>query len=70
MARLTWENVAAPNFSGVGDSLRTAASLMSNATSGFAGAMGDFQKASERDAGNQLMQRALGMTDRDQLNAA
>lgn len=70
MARLTWENVAAPNFSGVGDSLRTAASLMSNATSGFAGALGDFQKASERDAGNQLMQRALGMTDRDQLNAA
>ncbi|MDT9694340.1 hypothetical protein Q5762_39595, partial [Streptomyces sp. P9(2023)] len=43
---------------------------MSNATSGFAGALGDFQKASERDAGNQLMQRALGMTDRDQLNAA
>lgn len=70
MARLTWENVAAPNFSGVGDSLRTAASLMNNATSGFSGALGDFQKAQSQEAGNQLMQRALGMTDRDQLNAA
>lgn len=70
MARLTWENVAAPNFSGVGDSLRTAASLMQNATSGFAGALGDFEKSSQQQAGNQLMQRALGMTDQQSLNAA
>lgn len=70
MAALTWRNVDAPNFSGVGDSLRTAASLMNNATSGFSDALGAFDKSSKSNADDAIINRALAITDPAEFNQA
>ena len=70
MAALTWRNVDAPNFSGVGDSLRIAASLMNNATSGFSDALGDFAKSTKSGADEAIINRALSITNPDEFNSA
>ena len=63
MAQITWRNVDAPNFSGVGDSIRTFSGLLGNATSGLGDALGNFQTAARQEAGNQVMQNALQYQD-------
>lgn len=63
MAKITWRNVDAPNFSGVGDSIRTFSGLLGNATAGLGDALGNFQNAARQEVGNQVMQNALQYQD-------
>lgn len=63
MAQITWRNVDAPNFSGVGDSIRTFGSMIGNATSGLSDALGNFQNAAKQEAGNTVMMNALQYQD-------
>lgn len=63
MSQITWRNVDAPNFSGVGDSIRSFSGLLDNATSGLSDALGNFQTAARQEVGNQVMQNALQYQD-------
>ena len=63
MAQITWRNVDAPNFSGVGDSIRSFSGLLGNATSGLSDALGNFQTAARQEVGNQVLQNALQYQD-------
>lgn len=63
MAQITWRNVDAPNFSGVGDSIRAFSGLLGNATAGLSDALGNFQTAARQEVGNQVMQNALQYQD-------
>lgn len=63
MAQITWRNVDAPNFSGVGDSIRSFSGLLGNATAGLSDALGNFQSAARQEVGNQVMQNALQYQD-------
>lgn len=63
MAQITWRNVDAPNFSGVGDSIRSFSGLLGNATAGLSDALGNFQNAARQEVGNQVMQNALQYQD-------
>lgn len=63
MAQITWRNVDAPNFSGVGDSIRTFGSMIGNATSGLSDALGNFQNAAKQEAGNAVMMNAMQYQD-------
>lgn len=63
MAQITWRNVDVPNFSGVGDSIRTFSGLLGNATAGLGDALGNFQNAARQEVGNQVMQNALQYQD-------
>lgn len=63
MVQITWRNVDAPNFSGVGDSIRSFSGLLGNATAGLSDALGNFQTAARQEVGNQVMQNALQYQD-------
>lgn len=63
MAQITWRNVDTPNFSGVGDSIRTFGSMIGNATTGLSDALGNFQNAARQDAGSALMMNAMRYQD-------
>lgn len=63
MSQITWRNVDAPNFSGVGDSIRSFSGLLGNATAGLSDALGNFQTAARQEVGNQVMQNALQYQD-------
>lgn len=63
MAQITWRNVDAPNFSGVGDSIRTFGNMIGNATGGLSDALGNFQNAARQDAGNAVMMNAMQYQD-------
>lgn len=63
MAQITWRNVDAPNFSGVGDSIRTFGNMIGNATSGLSDALGNFQNAAKQEAGNAVMMNAMQYQD-------
>lgn len=63
MSQITWRNVDAPNFSGVGDSIRAFSGLLGNATAGLGDALGNFQNAARQEVGNQVMQNALQYQD-------
>lgn len=63
MAQITWRNVDAPNFSGVGDSIRSFSGLLGNATAGLSDALGNFQTAARQEVGNQVLQNALQYQD-------
>lgn len=70
MAQITWRNVDAPNFAGVGDSIRTFGSMIGNATSGLSDALGNFQNAARQEASNAVMQNALRYQDPAAYQAA
>lgn len=63
MSQITWRNVDAPNFSGVGDSIRTFGNMVGNATSGLSDALGNFQNAAKQEAGNAVMMNAMQYQD-------
>ena len=63
MAQLTWRNVDTPNFSGVGDSIRTFGNMIGNATTGLSDALGNFQNAARQDAGSALIMNAMRYQD-------
>lgn len=70
MAQITWRNVDAPNFSGVGDSIRTFGSMIGNATSGLSDALGNFQNAAKQEAGNAVMMNAMQYQDPNEYRNA
>lgn len=70
MAPLTYRNVDAPNFSNVGESLRTAALLLGNGTSGLADALASFSKQAQAGDSSAALAAALGYTDDASFGAA
>lgn len=63
MSQITWRNVDAPSFAGVGDSIRTMGNMLDRGTAGLSDALGNFQTAARQDVGNQVMQNALRYQD-------
>lgn len=63
MSQITWRNVDAPNFSEVGDSIRSFSGLLGNATAGLSDALGNFQTAARQEVGNRVLQNALQYQD-------
>lgn len=57
--RLTWNNVAAPNFSGISDSYKAFSQLLGNAVQGGENMLGVFRDARQNAADNAIMQRML-----------
>lgn len=70
MARLTWQNVDSPNFSGVADSYRTFSELLGNATKSGSAMIDTFTKANSDAADKAILQRALALQDPVAYNAA
>jgi hypothetical protein len=70
MAPLTWRNVDAPNFSNVGDSLRTASALLTNGTSSLSDALASFSKQAQAGDSSAALAAALGYTDDASLGSA
>lgn len=63
MAQITWRNVDAPSFSGVGESIRTMGNMFDRGTAGLSDALGNFQNAARQEVGNTVMQNALRYQD-------
>lgn len=61
MARLQWNPVQAPNFSGVNDTFRLASELGSRGTSDIQRALSRFQDADQNAADNAIRQRLAGI---------
>lgn len=59
MPRLTWENVANPNFSGVSDSYRVMSELLGKATQSGQGVIDTFTKSRSDAADKAILQRQL-----------
>lgn len=68
--RLTWDNVAAPNFSGVADNYRAFSQLLGNAMQSGEGMLNVFRDANAHAADQQILARMAGVTDPSQFNAA
>lgn len=63
MARLTWQNVASPNFSGISDSYRTMSALLGNAAQSGEKMFNIFRDAESGAADRAILQRLAGVTD-------
>lgn len=63
MAQITWRNVDAPDFRGSLDGIRTFGALLGNSTDNLSKALGNFQAADQAQVGNEVLQRALQITD-------
>lgn len=63
MARLEWNNVAAPSFAGIADNYRTMSDLLSRAAGSTKGMFDIFANAQQNAADQAIMQRMLGATD-------
>lgn len=70
MAALTWREVSAPNFSGVGESQRAAAALLANGFDGLRGALSDMKKNQMQTGSNELLSRVSQYTDAAALGEA
>lgn len=68
MARITWQNVDAPNFSGVSDSYRTMSQLLGNATKSGSEMIDTYTKAQSDVADRAIQQRMMGITDPTQFD--
>lgn len=68
MARLNWQNVDNPNFSGVADSYRVMSDLLGRATASGSGMVDTFTKARSDAADRAILQRMLGVRDPSQFN--
>ncbi|RWB40472.1 MAG: hypothetical protein EOQ44_25375 [Mesorhizobium sp.] len=70
MAPLTWQQVAAPNFSGVADSQRLAAQLLASSFGGLQSSLSDFQKSRQDAASSTYLAGISRFTDPTSLDAA
>lgn len=66
--RLTWENVANPNFSGVADSYRVMSELLGKATQSGQGIIDTFTKGRSDAADKAIMQRLAAVQDPNQFD--
>jgi hypothetical protein len=67
--RLTWQNVAAPEFTGVNAAYRTMSDLLGRATDSGIAMVDTFTKARADAADRMIMERMLGVQDPSQFNA-
>lgn len=70
MSQITWRNVDAPSFSGVGDSIRTFSNMLGNATAGLSNALGDFRNSARQQAGDTIMAEAMRYQDPNEYRNA
>lgn len=70
MAALTWREVSGPNFSGVNQSLRTAAQLQNNAFQGLNDALSNFRSNEQDVADRAALSQAMQFSDANQLTEA
>lgn len=70
MARLTWDNVAAPNFSGIADSYRVMSQLLGNATKSGLDMIDTVKNTNAEAADRAILQRIAGVQDPAQFDAA
>lgn len=70
MSQITWRNVDAPSFSGVGDSIRTFSNMLGNATAGLSNALGDFRNSARQQAGDAIMAEAMRYQDPNEYRNA
>ena len=63
MARLTWDNVATPNFSGIGDSYRVMSQLLGNATRSGMDMIDTVRNTNAEAADRAILQRMVGVQD-------
>lgn len=70
MARLTWDSVQNPNFSGVSDAYRNMSSLLGNAIQSGLGMVDTFRNTNVGAADKAILARLAGVTDPSQYNAA
>ena len=68
MARLTWENVSSPNFSGVADSYRVMSQLLGNATQSGMDMVNTYKNANAEGADRAILQRMIGVQDPTQFD--
>ena len=68
MARLTWDNVAPPNFSGVADSYRVMSQLLGNATQSGMDMLNTYKGANAEAADRAILQRMVGIQDPTQFD--
>ena len=69
MARLTWQNVAAPDFSGISNHYRNMSDMLSRAAQSGQNALGIFQNAQQGAADAAIMER-LALADPNQWDPA
>lgn len=67
MAKLTWDAVNAPNFGNPVDGIRTAAELFGRATASAKAGVDQFVAQRNQSAERAILQRALSVTDPEQL---
>lgn len=70
MARLTWQQVAAPNFSTAIDGVRTASNLLENAGKNISTGLTNFDNAQQDIANQQIAQQVSQYQDPTQLKNA
>ena len=70
MARLTWQQVAAPNFSTAIDGVRTASSLLERAGTNISTGLANFDNAQQDIANQQIAQQVSQYQDPTQLKNA
>lgn len=68
--RLTWQNVSAPDFSGVADSYRLINTLLGNAAKSGQDMISTYTGAQADAADRAIQQRLMAITDPSQFNAA
>lgn len=68
MARLTWDNVASPNFAGIADSYRTMSQLLGNATQSGIDMINTVKSANAEAADRAILQRMIGVKDPNQFD--
>lgn len=70
MAQITWRNVDGPDYRGSLDGIRAFGALLNNSTDNLSKALGGFQAADQAQVGNEVLQRALQITDPTAYNRA
>lgn len=68
MARLTWENVNAPSFAGIGDNYRVMSDLLGKAAQSGRDMLGIFSNAQQENADRAILQRLAGVQDMSQFD--
>ena len=63
MARLTWENVNAPSFAGIGDNYRVMSQLLGNATRSGLDMIDTIRNTNAEGADRAILQRMVGVQD-------
>lgn len=70
MARITWQNVAAPDFTGATNALLAGSSMIGAGTQAIGGALGDYRNRKMGEASAQAVAKSMQYSDPDAWNRA